>query len=366
MIRSLRLHPHLGQPLECNRMSLTIVPPYEPMEMTSVERIPEGPQWQYEPKWDGFRVLAFRDGENIYLQSKSGQPLGRYFPEIVACLVRLEARTFVLDGELMVQIGDELSFDALLQRIHPAASRVRRLSEETPARMVVFDLLVDEHGKDWTGEPLAQRRAALERFARTFLHDERIALSPSSQDRAVVRAWFERVGNALDGVIAKRRDLPYASGTRSAALKIKHLRTADCVVGGYRLNKERNGVASLLLGLYADDGRLHHVGFTSGFKTRERNPLLKRLHELEKPPGFTGTSPGGPSRWHASEEPWFPLDPRLVVEVQYDHVTANRFRHGTKLLRWRPDKAPRQCTMEQLRVAEAASPLQLFTISGES
>ncbi len=329
--------------------------------MTQVERIPDGPQWEYEPKWDGFRALVFRDGDEIEIQSKSGQPLARYFPEIVERLRALRAKKFVLDGELMLQIGDELSFDALLQRIHPAESRVARLAKETPSRLVVFDLLVDAHGQDRTGDVLDVRREVLEAFAKQFFEGDDPTLSPATYDRAVVDQWFARVGNALDGVIAKRRDLPYASGTRGAAVKIKNLRTADCVVGGYRLNKDKSGVGSLLLGLYDEQGKLNHVGFTSGFKTRERSPLLKQLRSLEKPPGFTGTSPGGPSRWRQTEEPWFPLDPKLVVEVQYDHVTGNRFRHGTKLIRFRPDKAPRQCTMDQLRTDEAASPLQFFS-----
>ncbi len=341
-------------------MNLPIVPPYEPMEMTQVERIPDGPQWEYEPKWDGFRALVFRDDHNVEVQSKSGQPLARYFPEIVERVRALAARRFVLDGELMVQIGDELSFDALLQRIHPAETRIARLAKETPARLVVFDILVDADGNDLTGQTLDVRRETLEAFAKRYFKADDPALSPATYDRAVVDAWFAHVGNALDGVVAKRRDLPYAGGTRGAAVKIKNLRSADCVVGGYRLNKDKSGVGSLLLGLYDNEGKLNHVGFTSGFKTRERSPLLKQLRELEKPPGFTGSAPGGPSRWRQTEEPWFPLDPKLVVEVQYDHITGNRFRHGTKLLRFRPDKAPRQCTMDQLRIDEAASPLQFL------
>jgi ATP-dependent DNA ligase len=344
-------------------VTLPLRPPYAPMELLQVELIPDGTQWQYEPKWDGFRCLAFRDGDEIYLQSKAGEPLARYFPEIVEKLRALSARDFVLDGELMVEVGDELSFDALLQRIHPAESRVKRLAKETPARYVIFDLLVDEKGRDLTVQTLAKRREALEKFAECYVRDPMIALSPSTTERAQVDAWYARVGNALDGVIAKRRDLPYTSGTREGGVKIKHLRTADCVVGGFRLNKERTGVGSLLLGLYDDEGKLNHVGFTSGFSARERGPLLERLREIEKPPGFTGTAPGGPSRWKQTEDPWYPLAPKLVVEVRYDHVTGDRFRHGTKIMRWRPDKKPRQCTMDQLRIAEAASPLELLSLS---
>jgi ATP-dependent DNA ligase len=330
------------------------------MELLQVDSIPDGAQWQYEPKWDGFRCLAFRDRDEIYLQSKAGEPLARYFPEIVEAMRALKPRHCVIDGELLVQLGDELSFDALLQRIHPAESRVKRLAKETPARYVIFDLLVDEKGRDLTEAPLEKRREALEKFAERYVRDATIALSPCTAQRAQVDTWYARVGNALDGVIAKRRDLPYMSGTREGGVKVKHLRTADCVIGGYRLNKERNGVASLLLGLYDDDGKLNHVGFTSGFSARERGPLLERLREIEKPPGFTGSAPGGPSRWKQTEEPWYPLAPKLVVEVRYDHVTGDRFRHGTKIMRWRPDKKPRSCTMDQLRVGEAASPLELL------
>lgn len=329
-------------------MTLPIRPPYEPLELRSVERIPDGSQWQYEPKWDGFRCLAFRDGDEIYLQSKSGEPLARYFPEVVERLRALRARRFVLDGELLIQTGDEFSFDALLQRIHPAATRVAKLSLETPARFVVFDLLVDEKGNDLSGEPLARRRDALERFASTYFHGDDVRLSAATTDRATVDAWFEQVGNALDGVVAKRRDLAYASGSREGGVKIKRLRTADCVVGGYRLNKERTGVASLLLGLYDADGKLNHVGYTSSFRAAERAKILERVRPLEKPPGFTGSAPGGPSRWRRTEEPWFPLAPSLVAEVRYDHVTAGRFRHGTTFLRWRADKKPRQCTIDQI------------------
>ncbi|MEO9169888.1 MAG: ATP-dependent DNA ligase [Candidatus Baltobacteraceae bacterium] len=345
-------------------MPLPIALPYPPMECSQNERIPDGPQWQYEPKWDGFRCLAFRDGDEIYLQSKSAQPLARYFPEIVERLKLLEATQFVVDGELMVEIDGDLDFDALLLRIHPAESRVVKLANDTPATFVVFDILVNDAGEDVTGVPLRERRLILEKFASAYFA-EGIRLSPASSQRSVVDEWYSQVGNALDGVVAKRIDLPYASGTRSAAVKIKHLRTADCVIGGYRLNKDKSGVGSLLLGLYDEKGKLQHVGFTSGFTTRERSPLLKRLREIEKPPGFTGRAPGGPSRWKSTEEPWFPLAPKLVVEVQFDHVSANRFRHGTRLMRWRTDKVPRQCKMDQIHIAEAASPLALLTPTPE-
>lgn len=346
-------------------MNLPIAPPYEPMEAQSVDEIPSGEQWQYEPKWDGFRCLVFRDGDEIALQSKAGQPLARYFPEVVDAVRSLAAKQFVLDGEVMVRVGDVLDFDALLQRIHPAASRVKMLAETTPANLVVFDLLVDDRGTDLTGEPLATRRPKLERFAKRYFEHGSIALSPATTERAVVDRWFAQVGNALDGVIAKRLDLPYAGGERTGMRKIKHLRTADCVIGGFRLNKTKDGIGSLLLGLYDEHGKLNHVGFTSGFKASERGKMLEALSPLIEEPGFTGTKPGGPSRWKDTEEPWFPLETKLVAEVQFDHVTGDRFRHGTKILRWRPDKKPRQCTMEQMRAVEAASPLTLLPTRAE-
>jgi ATP-dependent DNA ligase len=329
-------------------MKLPIDLEYLPMELQAADAIPSGAEWQYEPKWDGFRALAFRDGDEIELQSKSGQPLARYFPEVVHQLRQLKAKRFVIDGEIMLTIDGKPSFDALLQRIHPAQSRILTLSRETPAQYLVFDLLVDDRGNDRTREPLEQRRALLESFAEAYFTGD-VTLSGATRDRAVVQDWYEHVGVALDGVIAKRLDLPYQSGTRLGGFKIKRLRTADCVVGGYRLNKTKDGVGSLLLGLYDSDGLLNHVGFTSGFKANERGPLLEKVKALQAKPGFTGTAPGGPSRWKSSEEPWYPLAPTLVVEVQYDHVTANRFRHGTRIIKWRPDKSPEQCTMDQLR-----------------
>ena len=340
-------------------MTLPIQPPLEPMECRQLEKIPEGDEWQYEPKWDGFRCIAFRDGDDVYLQSKAGQPLARYFPEVVAALLSLKPRHFVLDGELVIPHGDRLDFDALLQRIHPAQSRITKLSKETPAHYVLFDLLVNERGKDLTGTPLRERREQLEAFVEKHIHRDDVSLSPATQKRTAVDRWYEATGNALDGVVAKRLDREYASGERDAAVKIKHLRTADCVVGGYRLNKTKNGIGSLLLGLYDKAGLLHHVGFTSGFTTKERADVLRKVQPHEKPPGFTGAAPGGPSRWRDTEEPWFPLAPEFVVEVRYDHVTAQRFRHGTKLVRWRPEKAPRQCTMDQIAIDEAATLLDV-------
>ena len=336
-------------------MSLALHPPFPPMEALSVDTIPTGPQWQYEPKWDGFRCLLFRDGDKVELQSKSGKPLTRYFPEIVAAAQAIDAKRFVLDGEIVVPDGRALSFDALLQRIHPAASRVKRLANETPALMIVFDLLADARGKALVDLPLAERRPLLEDFARKHLrgHD-RFRLSPATTRLAAARGWLARVGATLDGIIAKRRDLPYATGERGAMQKIKNYRSADCVVGGFRYNEGKKVVGSLLLGLYDHEGLLDHIGFTSTIAAKDKPALTEKLEKLIAPPGFTGGKPGGPSRWSTERSAeWQPLKPKLVVEVCYDHFSGGRFRHGTRLMRWRPDKAPKQCTMEQVRQKKA-------------
>ena len=327
-------------------------PPFAPMEARQLAEIPTGEGWQYEPKWDGFRCLAFRAGEDVALQSKAGQPLARYFPEIVAALAGLRADGFVLDGELVVPSGDALDFDALLGRIHPADSRVQRLALETPAVLIAYDLLADEHAVPLIDRPLHERRALLERFAARFLTGERVRLSPQTRDLAVVQAWFAGAGGALDGVIAKQVDEPYRSGER-AVVKVKQVRTADCVVGGFRYGAGAHSVGSLLLGLYDGAGLLHHVGFTSGFSSAEKTALVARLQPLIAPPGFTGNTPAGPSRWQRGRsEVWHPLAPSLVLEVAYDHAAGGRFRHGTRPLRWRPDKAARDCTTDQLRAID--------------
>jgi ATP-dependent DNA ligase len=326
------------------------------MEALSVADIPIGKEWQYEPKWDGFRCLAFRDGKDVQLQSKSGQPLARYFPDIVDAVASVGARAFVLDGEIVVPSGDGgFSFDALLQRIHPAATRVQRLALETPGLFIIFDLLAGADGRTLTQLPLSERRLALEQFAEQHLRViERIRLSPATTKLADAKGWLSRVGATLDGIIAKRRDLPYSSGDRSGMQKIKNHRSADCVIGGFRYATGKPVVGSLLLGLYDDEGLLHHVGFTSGLKAKERPDLTKKLEALIAPPGFTGNAPGGPSRWSTERSAeWQPLKPELVVEVGYDHFSGGRFRHGTTILRWRPDKAPRQCTMDQLKQKKA-------------
>jgi ATP-dependent DNA ligase len=324
------------------------------MEALLVSEIPEGENWEYEPKWDGFRCLAFRDGKTVELQSKSGQSLGRYFPEIVEALVTLKASKFVLDGELVIPVKAGLSFDDLLQRIHPAASRVARLAKETPAQFIVFDLLVDDAGKPIHELPLSKRREKLESFAKKYLVSKSIELSPKTENVTLARKWLSTSGIKLDGVIAKRLDLPYRSGERDGMQKVKRMRTADCVVGGFRYASKGKVVGSLLLGLYDDDGLLHHVGYTSSFNESEKKQLTKKLEPLIAQPGFTGNKPGGPSRWSTKKtSEWEPLRTKLVVEIQYDHFTGGRFRHGTKFLRWRPDKKPTQCTLAQLEDSES-------------
>ena len=320
------------------------------MEAQPAEELPQGPGWHYEPKWDGFRCLAFRDVTKIDLESRSGKTLTRYFPELVAALAAVKAPKFVLDGEIVIPVDGNLSFDYLLMRIHPAASRVVKLSEATPCVFIVFDLLVDAMGKGLVNLPLRERRRALEAFANKFLRGNKILrLSPVTNDIAQARKWFH-MGVGLDGVVAKRDDLNYQTGERTGMVKIKKQRTADCVVGGFRYLEKKRMVGSMLLGLFNDKGLLDHVGFTSSISNSERAPLTKKLERIIKPPGFTGKAPGGLSRWstkHSTE--WNPVDAKLIVEVQFDHFTGGRFRHGTKFLRWRPDKAPEDCTMKSVQ-----------------
>jgi ATP-dependent DNA ligase len=330
--------------------NLPLRPPVEPMETRQVQSIPQGSEWSYEPKWDGFRCLAFRDGSDVELQSKSGETLTRYFPEIVEALKTAKERCFIADGELMIVQGDTSDFDALLQRIHPAESRVRKLSKETPASYALFDLLVEGRSELFERR-LATRREALEDFVATnFSKNETVRLSPATTDAALARKWLAGSLARLDGVIAKR-DVPYAFGSRDAVVKIKRSYTADCVVGGFRTSSggPDGSIASLLLGLYDDEGLLNHVGFVGSMSAAERKRAAELLKPIVEPPGFTGAAPGGPSRWRRGDAAqWFPVRTKIVVEVAFDHVTGHRFRHATRLLRWRPDKAPRECTMLQM------------------
>jgi ATP-dependent DNA ligase len=329
------------------------------MEARQESELPRDKGWQFEPKWDGFRCLAIRDGDSVEMLSRSGKSLARYFPDMVAALRALKPRRFILDGELAIPVGKILSFDALQLRLHPAASRVNKLAAETPSILIVFDLLQTPRGKDLTSLPLSERRAALETFFAALGDTFSLRLSPATGKRAEAERWLKRAGGGeLDGVVAKRLDEPYRPGER-AMVKVKNLRSADCVVGGFRYATGSKLVGSLLLGLFNDEGKLDHVGFTSGISDEERPALTRKVEALRGGPGFTGDAPGGPSRWSTERSAqWEPLKPRLVAEVQYDHVTGDRFRHGTRFMRWRPDKRPDQCTFEQLQ--QEARPSRLL------
>jgi ATP-dependent DNA ligase len=335
------------------------------MEARSVDAIPRGDEWQYEPKWDGFRCLLSRRGKNIDLRSKSGEDLGRYFPELVQAALQLKATVFVLDGEIVVPHGKSFSFGELLQRIHPAASRIRKLSQETPALFLAFDLLASEKDGKLASQPLRKRRPALEAFAKSqFKSNKTFHLSSVTTSYATAKKWLQQAGGGSDGVIAKRLDLPYQSGNREGMQKIKKFRSADCVIGSFRYASNKlNGrktVGSLLLGLYDNKGLLHHVGFTSAIKREDKPALTAKLEPLIEAPGFTGNAPGGPSRWSTERSAqWCPLKPKLVIEICYDHFSGERFRHGTSILRWRPDKAPKQCSLDQLK-QKAADPMKLL------
>jgi ATP-dependent DNA ligase len=338
-------------------LDLPLQPPYPPMEARTAEEVPAGAGWRFEPKWDGFRCLVFRDGDEVYLQSKAGKPLGRYFPDVEAAMGRLGARRFVLDGELVIPVEGELSFDELQLRLHPAASRVAKLAAAHPAELVAFDLLVDDDGRSLVDQPLTARREALEGFAeRFFAAAPALRLTPATDDRERAVRWLTSPTSSLDGVIAKLADQPYRSGEREGMVKVKRLRSADCVVGGFRYASAGKLVGSLLLGLYGDDGKLHHVGFTSSFDHAARRELTPRLEARRDRAtaagatiGFSGNAPGAPSRWSTERSTaWEALPPELVVEVLYDHWSGGRFRHGTRLLRFRPDKAPEQCTFDQV------------------
>ncbi len=340
---------------------LPIQPPYPVMDAELVREAPRGEGWQYEPKWDGFRCLAFRDGGNVELQAKSGKSLARFFPDVVAALKALSAPRFVIDSELLIPVAGGTSFEELQMRLHPAESRVRKLAAAHPAVMIAFDLLVDETGRSLVSEPLKSRRKALERFLAKFAKGAAgLRLSPATADRKKALEWLGSSGATLDGIVAKRLDAGYCSGDRTGMVKVKTIRSADCVVGGFRYLAGTKAVGSLLLGLYGDDGLLHHVGYTSSIKDSDRRALTKRLERLRRPPGFTGRAPGGPSRWSTEKTgDWEPLKPDLVVEVAYDQFTGGRFRHGTTLLRWRPDKAPAQCTFDQVE-RKSSSQWQFF------
>ena len=346
-------------------MSLPIRRTFAPMEAQLVDELPTGLGWQYEPKWDGFRCLAFKSGERVDIMSKAGKPLARYFPDVVQLLREIDAPRLVLDGEIVIPAEGALSFDDLLLRIHPAQSRVEKLARERPAALVLFDLLVDAEGESLVKHLLWERRDKLEKFVAEHVPEgSRVWLSPATTSAATVKKWLRSIGAGLDGIVAKRLDLPYMSGERTGMQKVKQMRTAECVVGGFRYASKGRLVGSLLLGLYDGAGLLHHVGFTSSIRAADKAELTKKLEGLVKSPGFTGQAPGGPSRWStARSAEWQPLAPKLVVEVQYDHFDGGRFRHGTAFLRWRPDKDPRQCTIDQVE-QEGRSALKLLKPKG--
>ncbi len=334
-------------------LHLPVAPPFPPMEAKLVDDLARGDpargdRWQYEPKWDGFRCLVFRQGDAVALQSKAGQPLGRYFPEVEDAVRALDVDGFVLDGELVIPTAQGFAFEPLLLRIHPARSRIERLARESPAALLVFDLLVETPGRSILEQPLLERRAALERFAERHLGTGAIRLSPMTRDVATAEGWLTSA-RGVDGVVAKPLGDPYLSGER-AMQKVKRRRTVDCVVGGFRwaANADHE-VGSLLLGLYDDAGRLDYVGHTSSFGRAERRRITERFLPIRGGSGFSGDAPGGPSRWaRGRDTSWEPVDPVTVVEVEYHHASGGRFRHGTRLLRFRPDKDPRTCTYEQL------------------
>ena len=353
------------------------MPPVAPMLAKAADALPEGEGWIYEPKWDGFRCIVFRDGDEVELGSRNERPLTRYFPEVVAAVKsKLPARC-VVDGEILIPGETGLDFDALLQRIHPADSRVQKLAVETPASFVAFDLLAIGD-RDLTELPLSERRATLEQVATTR---PPIFVTPISTDIATALDWFSRFeGAGLDGVVAKRAELPYRPNER-VMVKVKHRRTADCVVGGYRVHKDGNGVGSLLLGLFDDQGELQHVGVASSFTAKRRKELLEELTPLregaleghpwqgwaeavEREEAAGRRMPGAVSRWNAKKDlSWTAIRAELVCEVQFDQLQRNRFRHATTFVRWRPDREPSSCTYDQL---EVAAPLELESVFGGS
>jgi ATP-dependent DNA ligase len=329
-------------------MALPLKPPIEPMLARASDEIPAGEGWTYEPKWDGFRAIVFRDGDTLEIQSRKQQPLARYFPELVERLKRALPEASVVDGEIIIPGPKGLDFDALLQRIHPAASRIAKLSVETPASFVAFDLLALGR-EDLSGEPFSQRRQRLVE-AMGGRDTEEVFVTPSTDSPEEAARWFERFeGAGLDGVVAKRDELPYAPGERVMA-KIKHARTADCVIGGWRKASKGDGLGSILLGLYDEDGVLHHVGAVTALDAKRRKELAAMLAPLAGGTSFgEGRTPGAPSRWaQGRDTSWNAVSPEIVVEVAFDHLQGDRFRHGAQLLRMRPDKAPRDCTYEQL------------------
>src|SRR4051794_17851200 len=319
-------------------MALPLSPPVAPQLARSAKALPEGDGWRYEPKWDGFRTIVFRDGDQIQLQSRNGRPMNRYFPEVVEQVGKLPAERLVLDGELVVVVDGAQEFDLLSQRIHPAASRVERLAAETPAHFVAFDLLAEDD-EVLLELPYEERRERL----RAAVADP-VELTPCTDDPDDAAGWLT---GTSEGVVAKRADAPYLTGERKGMVKVKRVRTADAAVQAFGFGKEEGTVGSLILGMYGDGGELQTVGHTSSFKAREKRELL----ELLEPYRTHERGSGEPSRWKSDEElVWEGLRPELVCEVQFDHITGRRIRHGARFVRWRPDKRPQDCLLTELRV----------------
>jgi ATP-dependent DNA ligase len=319
-------------------MALPLKPPVKPQLARPAKELPDGEGWRFEPKWDGFRTIVFRDGDDVQLQSRNGRPMNRYFPEVVEQVLSLPGKRLVLDGEMIVVVDGIQEFDLLSQRIHPAASRVEMLAKRTPAGFVAFDLLAEED-KVLFELPYVERRERLAAVVK-----DPIQLTPCTDDPDAAQVWFT---GRSEGVIAKEADGRYAPGERTGMLKIKRVRTADTVVMAFRFGKEEGTVGSLILGLYNDDGQLHVVGHTSGFTAKQKRELIGKL----EPYRTYERGSGEPSRWKADEElVWEGLRPELVVEVAFDHITGRRIRHGAKFQRWREDKKPEECLMEQLLV----------------
>jgi ATP-dependent DNA ligase len=359
-------------------MAFPIAPPVEPMLAKASDALPAGDGWLFEPKWDGFRTVVFREGGSVYLQSRELKPLDRYFPELAAPLRAALPDRCVADGEIVIAGKAGLDFEALLLRIHPAASRVALLARESPASIVLFDLLA-LGDRDLRQAPLSERRALLERALPGGGRDGRVLVTPATHDREVASDWFSRFeGAGLDGVVAKRLESSYQPGIR-AMVKVKHARTADCAVAGFRWHKNGRDtmVGSLLLGLYDDGGALQHVGICASFTTARRRELVRELAPLREgaeeghpwrdwaewaegaPPDRR--MPGASSRWNRGKDlSWVPLRIERVCEVSYDHLQGDRFRHATHFLRWRPDRSPRECTYAQLEETPAYELSRIF------